>query len=451
MLSIPIKEANLFVKSQVSRKYPWLINAMIDNHRLPCLPQKDFNKLSKEHQDFLNLRWGTLFGLAQDEWKVNKKFIKNEEKCRIDCELCGHKELDLLSEIENIENGNKFTVGSTCIEKFEKIKNNNSTDYKNYQKLKKQKERITLNEEYIEQQVSGIVQLVRNFKEISNNKSIILNEKLQKDYNRIQGIIESDYEEQLKLLKNRIDLRKIQSTFSIITQFMQKLKIYIDDCKSKDWGINPDIARWCYNFGTEELIRLLQNFGKINKYTVDQIKEEKHLKNTISKFGDLFQENNIKLLNINANTFSVTSNIRSNIVIDVNTIQFINLKKDYLFDKKNTKIKINELLKISKINSQSFDAATTLICRNGKFKEVYKKFYSDNSINEIAFLNTTNKEIYTVNYNNFIQSFKHYIFEKKIDITQNQKLIDYIDSKSTKYSKSDYDEHLRLYGININK
>jgi len=30
MLSIPKKEANLFVKSKVSKKYPWLISAIIE-------------------------------------------------------------------------------------------------------------------------------------------------------------------------------------------------------------------------------------------------------------------------------------------------------------------------------------------------------------------------------------------------------------------------------------
>lgn len=122
MLSIPKKEANLFVKSEVSKKYPWLISALIENHKFPYLPKNDFKKLTQEQQDFLSLRWGELFGLAQDEWKVTSKFKKNENKIEIDCELCGHKELDLLSEIENMENGNKLIVGSTCIENLIRFK-----------------------------------------------------------------------------------------------------------------------------------------------------------------------------------------------------------------------------------------------------------------------------------------------------------------------------------------
>ena len=46
MLSIPKKEANLFVKSEVSKKYPWLISALIENHKFPYLPKNDFKKLS---------------------------------------------------------------------------------------------------------------------------------------------------------------------------------------------------------------------------------------------------------------------------------------------------------------------------------------------------------------------------------------------------------------------
>ena len=185
----------------------------------------------------MNFRWGELFGLAQDEWKVTSKFKKNENKIEIDCELCGHKELDLLSEIENMENGNKLIVGSTCIEKFDKIQNNSLADYKQYQKDKKLKERIVSNEEYIEQQFSGIISTIRDFKSVQNNDSIILNKQLADDYKRILRIVESDYEQQLKLTQSKIDIKVIQSIYSLTQGFLNDLKVYKDDCKSQVWEL----------------------------------------------------------------------------------------------------------------------------------------------------------------------------------------------------------------------
>lgn len=451
MLSIPKKEANLFVKSEVSKKYPWLISAIIENHRFPYLPKNDFKKLSKEHQDFLNLRWGELFGLAQDEWKVTSKFKKNENKVEIDCELCGHKELDLLSEIENMENGNKLIVGSTCIEKFDKIQNNSSTDYKQYLKDKKMKEKIVSNEEFIEQQFNGIVSTIREFKEVQNNDSIILNRELAADYKRILGIVESDYENQLKLAQSKIDMRIVQSTYSVTQAFLNDLKTYKETCKSEVWGITPEIARWCHKNGSPKLLELLQNFGEINKYTVDQIKEENHLYNVVVQFKNLFESNNIRLITNSNNSFNVISNIRNNIVIVVDTIQFIALKKTYLFEDKKAKVDIKELLRVGRISSQSYDNATNLICRHGNFKQDYKYYYADTSINEIAYVDKSSHKICVLDYNSFIQKFKYYIYENKIDMKKNQALLNYMQNNSTKYEENDYKHHLRQLGIFINK
>lgn len=451
MQSIPKKEANLFVKSEVSKKYSWLTSAIIENHKFPYLPNKDFKKLSQDHQNFLQLRWGELFGLAQDEWKVTSKFKKNENKIEIDCELCGHKELDLLSEIENMENGNKLIVGSTCIEKFDKIRNNSVLDYKKYQKDKKIKERIVSNEEYVEQQFSGIISTIREFKSIQNNDSIILNQKLADDYKRILGIVESDYEKQLKLTQSKIDMKVVQSTYSITQGFLNDLKVYKENCKSKIWGITPEIARWCNKNGPTKLVDLLQSFGEINSYTVDQIREENHLHNVVNQFKNLFENNNIRLIKNNKSSFNVISNIRNNIIIVIDTIQFLKLKKDYLFDNKNTKIDTKELLIVGKISSQSYNAATNLICRHGNFKDQYKFYYADSSINEIAFTDKGNHKICVLDYSFFIQKFRYYIYESKIDMKKNQALLDYIQNNSTKYEKNDYKYHLRQLGIIIDK
>lgn len=332
MQSISRKEAALFVKSNTSKRYEWLISAITENHKFPHLSNKDFKKLSQEHQKFLQLKWKELFGLAQDEWKVTSKFEKNDNNIKIDCELCGHKDLEVLSEIENMENHNKLIIGSTCIEKFDKIKDNSISDYNQYKKEKKLQETIVSNEEYIEQQFSGIISAIKKFKNVQNDDSIILNEELAENYKRILKIVESDYEQQLKLKQSKMNMRIIESTYSIIQEFLKDLKDYTENCKIQPWGITPEIARWCNKYGSAELVKFLQKFGTINKYTVAQIKEENYLKNIVNQFSSLFKNNNIRLIKNNKSTFNVISNIRNNIIIIVNTIKFLDIKKEYLFD-----------------------------------------------------------------------------------------------------------------------
>ena len=68
--------------------------------------------------------------------------------------------------------------------------------------------------------------------------------------------------------------------------------------------------------------------------------------------------------------------MKNNIIVVVDTIQFLKLKKDYLFDDKSIRIDIKELLKVGKISSQSYSDATNRICRHGNFKDQYKFYYA---------------------------------------------------------------------------
>lgn len=129
-----------------------------------------------------------------------------------------------------------------------------------------------------------------------------------------------------------MNMRIIESTYSIIQEFLKDLKDYTENCKIQPWGITPEIARWCNKYGSAELVKFLQKFGTINKYTVAQIKEENYLKNIVNQFSSLFKNNNIRLIKNNKSTFNVISNIRNNIIIIVNTIKFLDIKKEYLFD-----------------------------------------------------------------------------------------------------------------------
>ena len=99
--------------------------------------------------------------------------------------------------------------------------------------------------------------------------------------------------------------------------------------------------------------------------------------------------------------------MKNNVIVVVDTIQFLKLKKDYLFDDKSIRIDIKELLKVGKISSQSYSDATNRICRYGNFKDQYKFYYADSSTNEIAYTDKSNYKICVLDYDYFIQKFKY--------------------------------------------
>ena len=433
----------------ISKQYPWLTEKITLNHRKPRLSSKDFKDLSLEHQNFLSNNWYDIFKLTQKEWKV-RYIDENYQHQKIDCELCGQKDLDSISVIENIHNGIKLKVGSTCIKKFIDIENNSIEDRKKYEKAKKEKEKILLNKEYCETNVNGILQLINDFNAVSKDKSIILNNLLQNEYNKVNRIIDEDYNQQLTIAKNKINIKKIECVFSFIKDFMNKLNIYLKDCKEKEWGIKPEIAVWCHNSNNTQLIQSLQNFGEINIYTVDKIYEPNYLKNTVLKFKELFELNNIILNSNNSDSFNITLKNRMDISLKVNTVNFIELKKDYLFEN-NTDINLNKLLNISTIIKSSYFNVVNTLLQSKEFNRLFKIFFEDTGINELAFLNKNDNMIYTVNYKKFIQFVKYFIFENKITNFQINQIINFVKSNAIKYNKTDYAEHLLLYNIKLNK
>ena len=45
--------------------------------------------------------------------------------------------------------------------------------------------------------------------------------------------------------------------------------------------------------------------------------------------------------------------------------------------------------------------------------------------------------------NLFVQKFKYYVYESKIDIKKNQALLNYVQENSVKYEQNDYRYHLK--------
>lgn len=343
---IEVKYANLFVNSKTSDDYFWVKDSMNKNHKYPHLSSKEFSALPEDKKEFLKLKWIEIFNLAQSEWKVISKFQKNQTKSIIDCQLCGHKELDLISIIENMENGNKFIVGSTCICKFDRINNNNVSDYNDYKKQKRIDERKISNEEYLESSFRGIIRNIKEFISIRNDETLIMNNDLEKEYDRLNKLLDSDYYELLKIKQNKINLKQIKFVYDSVGQFLLDVKEYKKTCEKNKWGINSKIAKWCNENGNKQLINLLKYTGNIDYFTVDQIKEPNYLKKVIYLFKPLIEKSGMKLAHGGRveTAFNISVNKRENIFLDVSSISLIKMKKDYLFNKEYSNIGLKEIL-----------------------------------------------------------------------------------------------------------
>ena len=404
IINIITKEANLFVKSNVSEQYQWLKKVMMSHGKMPKLSKKQFNQLTAEQKEILSKRWYELFEIAQSEWKTVSKFQKNETTTIIDCQLCGKKELDLISVIENMENNNRLIVGSTCILKFDKINNNNSLDYKKYREANLKNKRRIENELLLEEKYNGILSTIEQFKKISSDRTVILSQKLDIKYGELYKIIINDYELQLQQTSRKVNFNQIKNIYKIVKEFLDEVEKYKFYCNNSEWGINDKVARWCYTNNDLTLINLLKNFGEINIYTIDQIKENDFLNNIILKYKSLLLKYNIKLYDkrLKGTMFNISFNITPHIILDVDTIEFLKKEKGYLFNERYEPLTYENILKISNINFLSYDAAANHICKKINLVDnTYQKIFSDISINEISF--TKLNKIYVLDYENFIK------------------------------------------------
>ena len=333
-MKIPPKEANLFLKSDICKEFEWLV-LELDKYKIPELKEKDFEKLSLQYQMFLEQNWYSLFKRTQKEWKIEKRDFDSEDP-DFRCQLCNRPHLHKLSTIVNVINNNELTVGSICIKDFDYILHNSLLDKKIYNEEKRKEAKKLKVIEYILGYNPEVMYKIKYFKSVFNTTNWILNEKLEEDKININKLLERDFYPQLEVNKiDNVNLKKVSYSEKRINKFLEEFDNYKTFCKTDEWGINSQVATWCFSERNKDkfLIKDLMSDGKITVNTVDRIIEPHFLKKIISIFKNQITMINFKILSIQEAIFIGYFIDKDNVKLEINNSSFIKKYKTNLFNK----------------------------------------------------------------------------------------------------------------------
>ena len=437
------KQATLYVESEISKNAIWLKKKMAENKEYPHLTRNEYNLLDDSQKRYIDNRFGELLRFAISEWVVEYDRKEKNENQIINCELCGEKNIKYISKIKNPKNNKSLIVGSSCITDYSEMKDAYG---KTLSQLRKESSsttnKILKNEEILEKRIPNILNNIDTFNKIMYENEYIIRTDIEKKYEYLNKEINNKYNKYLKLKKiNEEKLLEIENINSRVLEFIKKINEYIEECDNDVYGIDKNISRWCYSNPNYNLLSKLKKDGKITKDTISQIKEPKFLEKIILEFKDLFTSNNIHLKNNNIGKYFKASINDCNIYIDIDSSNFIDDYKDYLYGEKNIKINKDDLINDCIISDKkSLDNSLQLIINSNVSKSQYKYKFSDISLNEISFYNKIERKFYVLKYREFINTFKICILKDKVE-KEVKKILDYISKNSEIYSYSDYKEH----------
>lgn len=415
------------------------------------MSQKEYDNFEDWQQRFYDTRFRDIFDYATSEWIIQSHDVEKDNKTDIiECQLCGKKHLKLISRIKNKKTGEELIVGSSCINDYDQMKDSfgrNSKQIRNEQN--NETNTILHNEQLLEKKSKNILFDIERFNKIRINDDIIIRKDIENRYNTLNIDVEK-INKYLKIKKVSNDkINEIITIHNNLKQFLTNYDKYIADSKSSLFGLNVEVSKWCNIHCEYNMIERLKMIGKIDKETIAYIGEIGFLKKIIPLFHTMFQSNKINFLDKNIGVFfEIQFEDTPNVIVNINSRDFIADYKEYIFDKVNMTIDKCKLKKNCTItNGKSLESALFLIC-NGKFEKEYcqVKFY-DTQLNELAFYQ--NKTIKVVNYKQFVNDFKSLVFDKMITRENSKKICMYIDENCKKYSYISYKEYLRNFGINF--
>lgn len=446
------KEATLYVKSKISENVFWLKEKLTKNKEYPYLTEEEYNLLEDSQKRFIDNRFRELLDYSISEWVIeydNRE--KNDDKI-INCELCGQKNIQLLSKINNPKNNNSMIVGSSCINNYTQMKDAYG---KTLGQIRKESNSTTnrrlKNEEILEKRFPNILKNIDRFNKIMSGNEYIIRGDIERVYRDLNGDINNKYNKYIKQ-KNISDkkLSEIEDINNRILQFFKTYKDYVSECEKNIFGLSKNICKWCNLNYDYNLISKLTKDGKITKETITQIKEPTFLEKMILQFKEQLVSNKLLLKSGSIGKSFKISLDNGNIYFEVDSSSFIDDYKNFLFNEvSNIEVNKNQLVKNAIISdSQSLNNALSLIINSSIVKSEYKYRFSDLSFNELSFYNKNNRMFYVVKFREFINYFKICILENKVN-TKKEEIIKYIKDQSELYSYSDYSEHLKNYGYNI--
>lgn len=446
------KEATLYVKSKISEDFPWLRELLIKNKDYPYLTEDEYNLMENSQKRFIDNRFRELLDHSISEWIIEYDNREKNDKKIINCELCGQKNIQLLSKINNPKNNNSMIVGSSCIKNYTQMKDAYG---KTLGQIREESNSTTnrrlRNEEILEKLCPNILNNIDRFNRIMSGNEYIIREDIERIYRNLSDDIDSKYNKYIK--QKTISGKNISEIKDINNRILKFFKIhedYISDCEKNPFGLSKNICKWCnLNYDYNLMCKLIKD-GKITEETISQIKEPTFLEKMILQFKGQLVSNKLLLKSSSIGKRFKVSIDNGNIYFEVDSSSFIDDYKNFLFNEvSNIKVNKNQLIENAIISdSQSLNNALSLIINSSIVKSGYKYKFNDLSFNELSFYNKNNKMFYVVKFKEFINHFKICILENKVN-TKKEEIIKYIKDTSELYSYSDYSEHLKNYGYSI--
>lgn len=446
------KEATLYIKSKISESVPWLREILIKNKDYPYLTEDEYNLLEDSQQRFIDNRFRELLDYSISEWVIEYDNKEKPDDKIINCELCGQKNIKLLSKINNPKNNGSMIVGSSCINNYTQMKDAYG---KTLGQIRKESNSVTnrklKNEEILEKRFPNILNNIDKFNKIMSGNEYLIRSDIERKYRELNNDVNTKYNKYIKL-KTISDKRilEIGEINNRILYFFKTFDDYKNECEKNIFGLNKDICRWLNLNYDYNLNSKLTKDGLITRETISQIKEPNFLAKIILQFKEQLLSNNLVLKNNNIGKFFKVSIGNSNIFFDIDSNNFIEDYKEYLFGEiSNIKVNKNSIIKNAIISdNQSLNNALNLLVNSNVSKSEYTYKFSDTSFNEISFYNKSDKKFHVLKFREFINYFKVCILENNVN-AKKEDILRYIKDKSELYSYSDYNEHLKNYGLNI--
>ena len=446
------KEATLYIKSKISENIPWLKKVLTKNKEFPYLTKDEYNLLEDSKQRFIDNKFRELLDYSISEWIVEYDNREKVDTSIINCELCGQKNIKLLSKINNPKNNNSMIVGSSCINNYAQMKDAYG---KTLGQIRKESNSVTnrklKNEALLEKIFPNILNNVDRFNKIMIGNEYLVRSDIERMYVQLNNDVNIKYNKYIKLKvitdKKVLEIGKINNK---ILEFFKLFENYKNECEKNIFGLNKEICRWLNLNYDYNLNNKLAKDGVITKETILQIKEPHFLTKMILKFKEQLISNNLFLKNDNIGKFFKVSIGNSNIFFDINSNDFIEDYKEYLFDEINN-IKVDKSLIIKNAiisDNQSLNNALNLMINSNILKSEFIYKFSDISFNEVSFYNKNDKKFYVLKFKEFINYFKVCILENNVN-NKKKEILRYVKDKSELFSYDNYDLHLRNYGFNI--
>lgn len=342
-----------------------------------------------------------------------------------------------------------MNVGSTCITNFRDIKGVNGKSKEEIDKeWEKQQRQNALNDRY-----NGIIDKIENWKQKIDEIPTIVNGKLEKEYDEVYSEVQELYQKFIKNKKLNYSIAdKINKLVCQGEEILQRIYEDVNKRKNDEWYITKEIKEWCLKNREENniVIQFLKEDGLIKWRSACRIREKSFINKVLQKLKISLSDSNIQIMGFNEVNNSITINIKDNnpytdrINLSCSYSKFmyeygytIFEKNDKFIDARKFVIQNSEILEDSSLGTSIHNIRFLLNRSKRKIYE-WEVWY-----NEIVFFDDDANYL-IVELKQFINVFKEYVFLKKLNPNQIEKINNYVKKYGRKINKKEYEDRLEM-------